>query len=473
MSPALSVSALAMDRFVASSPGLQQPRIAEKIPGLPTLPDLKLLAHERRAAGLPVIDQSAGDIDEVGQPLSEEFVAWIPEARDRLVAAGCTGVRRTTGDAYGFPSIYRQQFPEVPAALARSWGIERTPIRTLQTLSGRTILDFTFRGLLRRAGDRLSGRQPALILDPLAWSGYRPLAADLGLKLVHLPARPGRGLAASAEGLAVAIAFARERGLEPIAALSVLPSNPSGVGLPGDELVRYVETAAAADLPVLLDAFYSPLAPEGHAEAVPLGMLERTLAPEALALVGTVVGETKVTSSQNKTGSVLWFAPEGRREVADVVVDGAAARMRTTNCYPRPQEVLVAYALHTFAGGVHAAMGPRYTALHAARVAMREAADALGLPLSIGGSFYGTAGLVDPDGVGLVRDADGRPLTDGKAISETLISRFGLVGAPGPMFSSAPEASSLIRLTAAVTLEDVAGLRSIMETMLDEARRSA
>ncbi len=466
MSQNQSPSVAAMDRFVLASPGLREPRIAKKVPGLPTLPDLKKLARDRQAAGHQVIDQSAGDIADVGEPLSEEFLAWIPEARDQLVNLGCSSVRITKGDAYGYPGNYTQQFPQVVQALARSWGVRKTRFRGIQTLSGRVVLDITFVGLLARAAALGRGGRPALILDPLAWSGYRPLAADRGITLVHMPAVAGHGLAASAEGLKAALAFARDNDLNPIAALPILPSNPTGVGMERDELRRMIEVGAAADLPVLIDGFYSPLAPEGHANAVPLGWLEEVLAPEALGYLGLIVGETKVTSSQNKTGSVLWMAPEGHTRVAEDIINVAATRMRTTNAYPRPQEAVVAYALHTFEGGVHAAMGPRYLALDRARQAMRAACDELGLPLSIGSSFYGTVGLVDSQGVGLIRGDDGRPLTDAGDVIQALIGRFGLVGAPGAMFSSAPEAGSLVRLTAAVTLDDVHRVRGILSGML-------
>ncbi len=469
--PASSPSVLAMDRFVAASPGLREPRVAEQVPGLPTLPDLKKLARDRRAAGHEVIDQSAGDIDDVDQPLSDEFLRWIPEARAHLVSDGNTAFRATDGDAYGFPGNYIQQFGAVTAALARSWGWSG-PVASLQTLSGRSILDFALRGLLARAADRGARGRPAVILDPLAWSGYGPLTADLGIVRVNAPAVAGHGLAASEAGLRAALDFCAARELDPIAAIPILPSNPTGVGMAADELVAFVRTAAAVDLPVMVDAFYSPLAPEGHAAAVGVATLERELTPEALSLLGTVVGETKVTSSQNKTGSLIWAAPEGHRSVADRVVGVAAKRMRTTNAYPRPQEALVAYALHTFPGGIHAAMGPRYEALNAARTAMRSAADELGLPLSIGGSFYGTLAMVDESGEGLVRDSDGRPLTEPRAVSEALTTRFGLVGAPGGMFSSAPEAGKMVRLTAAVTLDDVARVRGLLAEMLEDARRA-
>jgi len=75
-------------------------------------------------------------------------------------------------------------------------------------------------------------------------------------------------------------------------------------------------------------------------------------------------------------------------------------------------------------------------------------------------------GLVDSQGVGLIRGDDGRPLTDAGDVIQALIGRFGLVGAPGAMFSSAPEAGSLVRLTAAVTLDDVHRVRGILSGML-------
>jgi hypothetical protein len=187
-----------------------------------------------------------------------------------------------------------------------------------------------------------------------------------------------------------------------------------------------------------------------------LGELEQALAPEALAYLGAIVGETKVTSSQNKTSTLFWFAPDtDNNAIAETVTEAALQRLRTTNSYPRPNEALVAYALHTFPGGIHEAMGPRYRALDDARQAMRTVCDTHGLPLSIGGSFYGTVALVDESGRSLIRDDDGNPLDDPRLISELLINRFGLVGAPGGMFSSAPEANRMVRLTAAVTLEQV------------------
>jgi aspartate/methionine/tyrosine aminotransferase len=462
-------SAEAMVRYIDQSPGLRAPQLAVKIPGMPTLPDLKIMALERQEAGHEVVDQSAGDIDEVGQPLADAFIAWIEECRAKLVADGHAQFKPTAGEAYGFPAKYYPQYPVVTAQLARSWGARSTPVKALQTLSGRIAIDLGLRGLLTRADDAGKGARRCLILDPLAWSGYRPLADDLGLELVHAAATSGHGLATSAEGLEAAIAFARDQGLTPVAAVPILPSNPSGVSTPREELKRYLEVAAAADLPVMIDAFYSPLAPAGHASVVPLGWLEQNVAPEALGYLGLIVGETKVTSSQNKTASLLWMAPAGHDAVATRVTERALARLRATNAYPRPQEALVAYALHSFEDGVHAAMGPRYQALDATRAAMRAACDALGLPLSIGGSFYGTVALVDAQGQSLIRDDDGRPVEDPRAICKLMIQRHGLVGAPGGMFSPAPEAGPMLRLTAAVTPTEVEKVKLIFARLVEQS----
>lgn len=465
----LSPSAAAMERFVARATGLREPRLSVAVPGLPTLPDLKKLARDRRAAGLPVIDQSAGDIDDVGQPLHPELPAWIEQTRDRLVAEGASELRRTAGDAYGYPGNYQQQYPAVLSILARSWGLQGKTL-AIHTVSGRAALDCAFRGMIALAKARGARGPYAVVLDPLAWSGYQPLAADLDLELIHMPAVPQSGLAGSAEGLSAALEFASGLGKSVIGVVPVVPSNPSGVGLSADELVRIAETAAAAQVPLLIDAFYSPLDPRGHAACVPMAELEARLAPEALGYVGLLVGETKVASSQNKTASLIWCAPSGHDAPGKALIHHAGERLKTTNLYPRPQEALVAAALHTFPGGLHAAMGPRYIALRDARDAMRAVCDRLGIPLSIGGSFYGTAALVDAEGRSLLKDQSGAPLTDAKAVISALVARYGLVGAPGGMFSPAPEATLLVRLTAAVTLADVERVGVILEQLLEQAR---
>ncbi|MBT3219151.1 MAG: aminotransferase class I/II-fold pyridoxal phosphate-dependent enzyme, partial [Proteobacteria bacterium] len=345
-------STLAMNRFLANAPGLSEPRVAVSIPGLPTLPGLKLLARERMAQGFEVIDQSAGDIADVNQPMSEDFTAWIDEVRSQMAAKGIAQYAATNHTPYGYPGNYIQQFPLVVDKLWESWGARKTACVGIQTNSGRTILDFAFRGLMARIVDINPNAQRALILDPIAWSGYKPLARDLNLKLINSPVMPGHGLASSAEGLRASVAFAKSQGLQPIGMVPIIPSNPAGVGMERGHLKELVEAGAELDIPVMIDAFYSPLAPEGHPTAIPLSFLEDVLTPEVLAYLGVIVGETKVVSSQNKTGSLLWFGPEGQRAIAEKVVGTAKQRMCTTNAYPRPQEALVAYALHTFPDGI-------------------------------------------------------------------------------------------------------------------------
>jgi aspartate/methionine/tyrosine aminotransferase len=462
-------STLAMQRYIERCDGLRHPQLSVRVDGLPTLPDLKKLARDRRAAGHEVLDQSAGDIDDVQKPLAEEFVRWIPQARQALLDQGHDEFRQTQGDAFGYPGNYQQQYPVVVQTLAGSWGVKKTPYQGVQTVSGRTALHLMLSGLIARAEKRNLTGKYAVILDPLAWSGYQPLAAGLGLALINASAVPSSGLTLCAEGLRNAVDFAHSKDLEPIAAIAIIPSNPTGAGMPEDQLVELAEQAASFDIPLLADAFYSPLAPEGHASCLPLSALEKRLDDKALGNFGWLVGETKVTSSQNKTSTAFWFAPEGQAETAQTVISTAKAKMAALNAYPRPQEALVAYALHTFKGGIHQAMGPRYEALSAARIAMREVCDELGLPLSIGGSFYGTAALVDGEGKSLLRDDGGNELTDPRQISEMLIRRFGLVGAPGPMFSPAKEANAMVRLTAAVTLEDVQRLKGILQKLVQEA----
>ena len=50
-----------------------------------------------------------------------------------------------------------------------------------------------------------------------------------------------------------------------------------------------------------------------------------------------------------------------------------------------------------------------------------------------------------------------------------MADRFGLVGAPGGMFSPAPEASAMARLTAAVSLAQVEKVAEIFAQMVAEA----
>ncbi len=459
-----------MDRFVENSPGLREPRLARTIPGIPTLPELKALAQKRRREGLSVIDQSAGDIADVGEPMSDAFYDFHAGIGGNLVRPDGSRIFQPSNGLYGLPDNYQAEYPEFIAELGRSWGLENTPVKGVSTVSGRTAIDLALRGLKARLQP---GQKGCIIMDPLAWPGYKPLCKELSIEIIHAPAVSGNGLSLSAEGLKETLEFAKAQGLTPIGIVPIVPSNPTGESMPYEQLKLLAETAFEANTPLMIDAFYSPLHEEGHTVAVPLGRLENELPPEVLGNIGMIVGETKVTSSQKKTGDLVWLAPEGHDQLATHMAKVATQRKMATNAYARPDEVIAAMALHRFPGGLHAAMGPRYAALNRCRHEMRDAVGRVGLGFKGGHSFYGIATLVDPEtGLSIVRNDEGRVIDDpGKALNH-LVNKYGLIGAPGAEFSSAPEAANMLRLTAAVKSETVQRLKGVLEEMLDYARKN-
>ncbi|MDF2379735.1 MAG: aminotransferase class I/II-fold pyridoxal phosphate-dependent enzyme [Candidatus Gracilibacteria bacterium] len=470
--PEMSPSERAMEAYLSNNKGFQEVRPAVDL-GLPTLPDLKKLAQELAENGKMIIDQSAGDIADTNQPLSDELAKWMGDIRKGALKDVFPWIDTSL---FGHHDKYQQQFSAVTDILAKSWGITDTPVKSIQTVSGRMALDFFFSAMKKRAVESAPGKAHGLILDPMAWSGYKPYCkpSEHGLKIVNAPVQPGSGLQMTASGLEQSLEYLEKQGQYPSAVVTIVPSNPTGVGMDRNELKKMIEMAASKDLPVLIDAFYSPLAPEGHAESVPMGWLEKELSPEAFAYVGMLVGETKVISSQKKTGTLMWMAPSGQDEMAKEVMMESYAKLKLRNAYPRPDEALAAAALHTFKQEndeqpglhLHEAMGPRYLALETARQAIRKMCDDLGLPCSVGGSFYAVIGLVDADGQPLIKDTDGGPVIDPAQVSQRLVKDHGVVGAPGAMFRSGAEAGPLIRVSAAATLEDINKLGEIFKKLL-------
>lgn len=459
----------AMDEFIARSPGLKEPRIARAIPGMPSLPQLKALSQSRRAAGLPVIDQSAGDISDVGQPMNSDFYKFREEVRGQITGPGGKLVFPQTDGLYGFASNYQAEYPALIEELGHSWGLEETPVKGCSSVSGRAAIDFALRGLVSRLQP---GQKGCIIMDPLAWSGYKPLAKELGLEIIYVPAVEGKGLSVSADGFKESLEFAKSQGLTPVGVIPIIPSNPTGESMDPEELKSLALAAAEANTPLMIDAFYSPLHTEGHRAAVPLDKLEKELPPEVLGNIGMIVGETKVTDSQKKTGTMLWLAPKGHDELATKMAAVATKRKMDTNSYARPDEALSAIALHRFPGGIHEAMGPRYQALENCRQQMKEAVGRVGLPFVIGHSFYGLVGFVDPEtGMSIIRDKDGAVINDPVKATNHLVQEYGLVGVSGADFSSAPEAAMLSRLTAAVKGDVVSQLEEVLGQMLAHARR--
>jgi len=469
-----SPSEAAMESFIAQSPDLHEPALVKPVPGLPTLPDLKADAQARKAQGLPTIDQSAGDIAALNQPMNPDFIEYRETLRPQLVDQyGKPAFPEANGEVHGYPSNYKREYPIGIEKLAKGWGIEKTPFLGLQTVSGRNVLDLVFRGLKANALKQDGTKEPAIILDPMAWSGYKPLAGELGIKLLNGPTVEGHSLSQSEEGFRSSLEMIRDKKLNPAALVTVVPSNPTGLGITKEELIKLATAAAEEKVPLLIDAFYSPLHPEGHKASVHIGELEKELPPEILKYIGIIVGETKVSDSQKKTGSFLWMAPKGHDDLAKSLLQIARKRMQDTNTYPRPDEVLTSIALHEYPDGIHAAMGPRWEALQGARQGIKKVFDELGLPLTIGSSFYGTAALVDPSGESLIRDKEGRPIEGTEETIKALTNDHGIVGAPGLMFRSSPSAGKTVRLTATATPQDIEQLKNVFGEMLEKAVTSS
>lgn len=464
----MNTSEQAMDAYLHTAEGFDYPQFGQESPL--SLPALKALAQARRAQGLTVIDQSAGDIAEVGKPLNEDFLAYMEDNRLRFLDPNGTPLYpNAKGEAHNNSSAYRQAYPGLTEVMAKSYGLKETPVEGLQTVSGRSAIDFALRGLISAAKLK-PGEKGAIIMEPVAWPGYLPLAKALGLEVIQAPvAQSGFGL--SPTTIEESAIYAKANSLKVIGVVSIVPSNPSGQGQGYEGMSANLQYCAAKGFPNLVDGFYAPLAPEGNAAALHLAELEKSLTSEELAHLGLILGETKTLSSQEKTGTLMWMAPKGHNALASTILKSARARMADVNAYARPDEARAAHALYTYPAGIHEAMGPRYTALEEARQQLRGVMAELNLPFTIGQSFYGMAALVDKDGQSLIRGADGRPLTDPKEVSEQLIKEYGLVAAPGAMFSPAPGAAPMMRLTATAKPADIASLRQVLGDMIDKASK--
>lgn len=479
-------SEAAMQEAIRHMRDLKRPQPSRRPTGLPALQQLAMHGRKLEEGGKRVIHQAAGDINALGQPLHSELQPWAENMRSSMTKPNGKAVfPRVAGEVFdGFSAGYDPQFPEVMPLIAKSIGIEKTPYKSLQTLSGRAAIDLAMMSMIVRVNEIQPGKQPVFIMDPLSWPGYQDLMEDYQklhgksfAALLHAPATED-SITMTSEGLEEALQYAKEHGQHPAGIIIINPSNPTGKSIEKEELKKIIEVATTHDIPVFIDAFYAPLAENGHEEATPMAYLERELAPEALAHVCVMYGSTKVTSSKKKTAEMFWLAPQGHDALATKLMGEMNQRMINRNLYPRPEEALMTAAIHTFPTGIHAAMGPRYAALAQTRLQLRGIFDDLGIPFSIlnesgnGGSFYGTVALTDPtSGESYIRDKDGKPIGDPKAIAETLIAEYGLVGAPGNMFSPSSDATPMLRLSAAATQENIDALREIFTQMKENAIR--
>lgn len=479
-----SASSEAMGTFLHGENDLKRPHFATKVAGIPGLPQLSMEGKKLLSEGRPVVLQAAGDIAELGKPISKALQLWMEDVRyatrdekNNLVFP------RVQGEVFDYSPRYAPQFP-IMDPIARSYGM-KGPIRGIQVNGGRTIIDLAIISLITKWQQKKalrgggSNQKVAVILDPVSWSGYVDLLEDYNamfgfdfIKGVHAPVVDGHGLRMSREGAQEAIEFANAHGRDVIDINPIVPNNPSGEGQTADELAKIVELGAEKDIVTMIDALYSLIDEKGQVDSLRLEELANKLPPEVLQYLGIITGVTKATSSSKKTAELLWHMPEGNNRVGTEIMNTVQTKMLNRNLYPAPDHALATLALHTFPGGVHEALGERYTALNETRHSLRKIFDELGIPFTIGGSFYGMAALANPiTKETLIRDREGRPVTDPKHIAKTLLDQHNLVGAQGAMFSPAQTANSMLRLSAAATPRDIERLANILANMKEFASK--
>lgn len=450
-----------MDKFVAQNYALRRPVLGRPYKGA-SLQQLKAAAQAIERNGGTVIDQSAGDISLVGKDLSPAFKEY---RKDIGSLVKIKSNPRNPG-VYDQPQNYAAEYPEVLKMIAKGLGIT-APFEGMSTVSGRAAIN-CFLTTVRQASssaDLIESRdtKPVLIVDPLTWSGYQDSAGEIGIQLVYSPMVNGHGLLQSPEGVMESIEMVKnDPSLRLMGVTTIQPSNPTGLGVSVETLKAIAEICAKENIFFNIDAFYSVIARNGTGI---LGLKElQELAPEVLGKISVLVGETKATDSQKKTASMFWFSPEGYEGMARTYMAGARKVKGNWNLYARPDEAITAAALWSFPSGIHTAMGPRFDAISEARREM-EASLSSKIPFIIGDSFYGTGVLFAPDGHPLVRDSEGRPVSDTKQAMDILLSEYNLMVAPGAMFR--PEGAELLaRFTAASTPEEIAKVSLVVNRLL-------
>gem|GEM_PF-4859532 len=470
-----------MMEMINRTPELREPKLWQPHVGLPDLPQLGILARQKRNEGQKIADMTAGDIHNTKKGLNPDFIAYYENCRYSLRKSDGTPVfPYHDGELYdGLPSRYELGFPEVMDTVVKNFGIDttKTPYKGFQTVSGRTALAMAFMGLRERCKEKHPDKQPSVILDAFVWSGYQPLFRKLGIQMIHAPANASQGLSMSAESLEEAIAMAKRGNFAVAGVVPIMPSNPHGHTIDFDELVKIATISANTDAPLLFDVFYAALAKKGQNEAAPMGKLSKSLPPEVLKYIGFLTGETKVISSNKKTGTIIWFAPEGHEDVAETVNRVAMDEIhRPLSTYPRIDEVWAQFALHSYrspnpeANHIHEAMGQRYALIESNRRRIRQIADSLNLGIVGQDSFYMVMALAADTGETLIRNPDGSPIHD-PIESIQALSRYGILGAPGRLFSPTTVTSSMIRVSAASNDVELDIFENGLRTLVDEAKR--
>lgn len=477
MSPAES----RMMGMIDQSQELKEPRLWQPHQNLPDLPQLGVLARQKRSEGQQVADMTAGDIANTKKGLNPDFIKHFKDCRYDLKKTDGTPVfAYHDGELYdGLPARYELGFPEVMDTVAQNFGIDidKTPYKGFQTVAGRTALAMAFMGLLERCKQKHPDQAPAVILDAFVWSGYQPLFRKLGIQMIHAPANSEQGLSMSAESLKETFEMAKKKNLAIAGVVPIVPSNPHGHTIDFDELVKIATISANEDTALFFDIFYAALARKGLNEAAPMGRLSKTLPPEVLKYIGFLTGETKVISSNKKTGTIIWFAPKGHEDIATIVNKTAMDEIhRPLSTYPRIDEAWGQYALHTYrsinpeADHIHEAMGERYQLIEANRQKIREIANSLNLGIVGQDSFYMVMALTADDGETLIRNSDGSPVHDPIESIQTL-SRYGILGAPGRLFNPTSATSSMIRVSAASNAAELSIFENGLKALVDNAKK--
>ncbi|EKD93865.1 MAG: hypothetical protein ACD_28C00035G0002 [uncultured bacterium] len=450
---------LSMEQYIelsAQEAGWKNPVLAEKYTGQ-SLPTLKEMARRTGA-----LDQTAGDIGDVKQPLNPDFFAFREGLREEHAE-----FKRSEGDAHDFDSGYRPEFPQETIAKLASYGFTK-PVDMVHSTSGRAAIFELFYGLESLTEE---GKIPVGILDPVAWSGLRDSATKTRIQPLFAPTKEGHGFTLTEDGLLESLNFLKAHPqYQPSFAYTIVPSNPTGEKAKYDELVKIAETAAANGLTLVIDIIYLAISPtEGPAHDNPqlrglIHYLETHLSPEAWQSIVFVEGETKIVGTPRTGGLII---PKGGARNATLA---AAARdvKQVINTYPDPMSALNATALHRFPEGIQGAMGRRYEGLEGSRRSFKNRIGKL-IPIVGGNSFYFLGALVDGEGKPLIRDEQGRPVQDPKRASEILLQNHNLAAAPGDMFR--PGQHSTYRFSAATTPNVIQRLGDIIEGLVEEAER--
>lgn len=454
-----------MEDFVTRNEALKRPVLGRPYKGL-SLPQLKAKAKIMAEQGIEVIDQSAGDIDDVGEDLAPAFKEY---RRDIGKLVGIEADPKNPG-LYDSPQNYQDEYPKVVELIARQGlGIEG-PYEGMSTVSGRAAIAAYFMALKLQSEqmDLINGKRtkPTIIVDPMTWSGYQNSASRFGIQLAYSPMIAGNGVLQSGDGLRETIEFVKANPeLRLMGVTTIQPSNPTGVALSKESIVELALICAENNINFNVDAFYSVIA--RNAQDI-IGVKElQKLAPEVQARISFLVGETKALDSQKKTATILWLAPNGNNTVAKSTMGILRSIKGDMNIYARPDESKGAGALWSYQDGIHAAMGKRYTAVNEARSLMDEEFSP-SIPFIIGDSFYGMGALVDKNGEALVRDKDNRPVSDPNIAAEILLNKHGLMVATGSMFR--PEGANLLaRFTAASTKDKIKNGGDILRKLSEQA----